>query len=74
MLRFSQKNLPVDLTDDSDVLSRKKGHVKKRVNVLLLAILIGGIGSSSAFAEFRSSKDMQKECRVALDFYRARLR
>jgi len=32
---------------------------------LLMFLLL--IVSSSAFAEFRSAKDMQKECRVALD-------
>jgi hypothetical protein len=38
----------------------------KLFGVLIIAFLICGYGSS-AFAEFRSSKDMQKECKVALD-------
>src|SRR5437867_2198123 len=38
----------------------------KRANLWVIAIMILGFGPS-AFAEFRSSKEMQKECRVALN-------
>jgi hypothetical protein len=37
-------------------------------HVLILTVLLAALGTTRpAFAEIRSAKDMQKECRVALD-------
>lgn len=43
----------------------------KRTALSILTLMIVG-WSDSAFAEFRSSKDMQKECRVTLDVIRGK--
>jgi Rap1a immunity proteins len=42
-------------------------HTIRIVIVVFGLALISAINPSPSFAEFRSAKDMQKECRVALD-------